>query len=355
MKKLLFLAMSVVAFNVTIAQKIDLDRVFVAHQYRDLPSTPLDSTWRTYNVRVEVPSTISGAMSSSSIEDRINLQGWKKVYGGGHAQITVNFDDLMFDGQKIENRKEEIKNKEGVVTATNYYYWSVVKYSIGGTYSAKDWQENALINRTNINGTSSTQMEWKSPEFRSMGEADRYFSNNRSAISNKLVKEHMETMLANINNSINDKYGFPVSTDQVSLWTTDSKKHPENVAFIENMTKMKASIAKVTANGIDAATRAELISSIEYMTGVKGKYATDDKGDRKMRYACSYNNAVLYTILDMPDKAIEECNALIANDYDVKDGEKMIEKLNKVKELMAKNNKVSRHYPIDTSKFNTPN
>jgi hypothetical protein len=57
----------------------------------------------------------------------------------------------------------------------------------------------------------------------------------------------------------------------------------------------------------------------------------------------------------MPDKAIESCNALIANDYDPKDGEKMIEKLNKIKELMAKNNKVGRHYSIDTSKFNTPN
>jgi opacity protein-like surface antigen len=121
MKKLFLLAMGVAAMSALTAQKIDLDRVYVAHQYRDLPSTPLDSTWRTYNVRVEVPSTISGAMSASSIEDRINLQGWKKVYGGGHAQITINFDDLMFDGQKIENRKEEIKNKEGVVTATNYY------------------------------------------------------------------------------------------------------------------------------------------------------------------------------------------------------------------------------------------
>jgi hypothetical protein len=57
----------------------------------------------------------------------------------------------------------------------------------------------------------------------------------------------------------------------------------------------------------------------------------------------------------MPDKAIEECNALIANDYDVNDGEKMIEKSNAVKALMAKNNKVSRHYSIDTTKFNTPN
>ncbi len=136
MKKLLLLAISVASIGASVAQKIDLDRVYIAHQYRDLPSTPLDSTWRTYNVRVEVPSTISGAMSSSSIEDRINLQGWKKVYGGGHVQLTVNFDDLMFDGQKIENRKEEVKNKEGVVTATNYYYWSVVKYSIGGTYSS---------------------------------------------------------------------------------------------------------------------------------------------------------------------------------------------------------------------------
>ena len=198
-------------------------------------------------------------------------------------------------------------------------------------------------------------MEWKSPEFSSYSEAERYFSNNRQAISNKLVKEHMESWLNSLNYSINDKYGFPVSTDQASLWTTDSKKHPENEAWVANMAKMKVSVAKVTANGIDAATRAELMSSIEYMTGVLAKYAADEKSERKLRYACDYNNAVLYTILDMPDKAIESCNALIANDYDTKDGEKMIEKLNKIKELMAKNNKVGRHYSIDTNKFNTPN
>ena len=96
MKKIFIVALSVFSFSASIAQKIDLDRVYVAHQYRDLPSTPLDSTWRTYNVRVEVLSTISNAMSASSIEERVNLQGWKKVYGGGHAQFTVNFDDLMF-------------------------------------------------------------------------------------------------------------------------------------------------------------------------------------------------------------------------------------------------------------------
>jgi hypothetical protein len=354
MKKQFIIALTTLLTGLETAQKIDLDRVFVPHQYRDLPSTPLDSTWRTYNVRVEVPSTISNAMSASSIEERVNLQGWKKVYGGGHAQFTVNFDDLMFDGQKIDQRKEETKNKEGVVTSTRYYYWSTVNYSIGATYSAKDWQSNVLINRSTISN-SATKMEWKSPEFSSYSEAERYFSNNRQAISNKLVKEHMESWLNSLNYSINDKYGFPVSTDQTSLWTTDSKKHPENEAWVANMAKMKASVAKVTANGIDAATRAELMSSIEYMTGVRAKYIADEKGDRKLRYACDYNNAVLYTILDMPDKAIESCNALIANDYDPKDGEKMIEKLNKIKELMAKNNKVGRHYSIDTSKFNTPN
>lgn len=226
MKKIFIVALSVICISASIAQKIDLDRVYVAHQYRDLPSTPLDSTWRTYNVRVEVPSTISNAMSASSIEERVNLQGWKKVYGGGHAQFTVNFDDLMFDGQKIDQRKEETKNKEGVVTSTRYYYWSVVNYSIGATYSAKDWQGNALINRSTISN-STGKMEWKSPEFSSYSEAERYFSNNRQAISNKLVKEHMESWLNSLNYSINNKYGFPTSTDQASLWTTDSKKHPK--------------------------------------------------------------------------------------------------------------------------------
>lgn len=78
MKKQLIIAITMVFSGMGTAQKIDLDRVFIPHQYRDLPSTPLDSTWRTYNVRVEVPSTISNAMSASSIEERVNLQGWKK-------------------------------------------------------------------------------------------------------------------------------------------------------------------------------------------------------------------------------------------------------------------------------------
>ena len=81
MKKQFILAFALLLSGMGIAQKIDLDRVYVAHQYRDLPSTPLDSTWRTYNVRVEVPSTISNAMSASSIEERVNLQGWKNLAG----------------------------------------------------------------------------------------------------------------------------------------------------------------------------------------------------------------------------------------------------------------------------------
>lgn len=353
MKKLFTLTLSLAILGSIWSQKIDLDRIFVANQYRNLPSTPMDSSWRTYNVRVEVPSTITSAMSTTTIEERVNLQGWKKVYGNGHAQITINFDDLMFDGQKIDQRKEETKNKEGVITATRNYYWSIANYSIGSTYSVKDFKGNILINRSGV-GTPSKK-EWKSPEFSNYSEAERYFSNNRQAISNNLVKNHMEEWLGNLNNVLNGKYGFPTTTEQTVFWTSDSKKHPENEAFVNNIAKIKTSMAKVSADGIDASTRVEIQSEIDYFNATKLKYAADEKADRKIRYACNYNAAVLYTVLDQYDAAIEACNTLIVNDYDVKDGEKMIEKIKAVQELMAKNNANTRHFSIDTGKFNTPN
>ena len=342
------------------ANRIDLDKVSVFHQYRNLPETPLDSSWRTYALRMEIPSTISYSVSLASIDERIHLEGWKKIVGPSyntpqkaHLQISIVFDDLMFDNQKIEQRKEETRNKEGVITSSRSFFWSLVYYSLSAGYSILDYQGNRLWYRNNLGGSSS-KLEWKSPIFNSYSEADRYFNNNRMAISNKLVKERMDGILLDMNNEINRKYGFPIASEPIILWTTDSKKHPENIRFNENMSKIKKAISRVGAKGIDSLTHSALTTAIAYFTDLQEEYASDEKGNRKLRYACCYNTAILFMILDMPTEAISACNSLIENDFDIIDGEKMIEKITALQELMAKNKIRSRHYPIDTHKFSFP-
>jgi hypothetical protein len=49
-----------------------------------------------------------------------------------------------------------------------------------------------------------------------------------------------------------------------------------------------------------------------------------------MRYSAYYNLAVIYLMLDEPEKAIAESEKLIANDYDKSDGKGLIERANKL-------------------------
>ena len=53
-----------------------------------------------------------------------------------------------------------------------------------------------------------------------------------------------------------------------------------------------------------------------------------------MRYATYYNLAQLYLIFDMPEKAIEMGDKIIANDYDTRDGKKFKEEAEKLIHLM---------------------
>ncbi|MNL26972.1 hypothetical protein D3C87_1485360 [compost metagenome] len=69
---------------------------------------------------------------------------------------------------------------------------------------------------------------------------------------------------------------------------------------------------------------------IEYFDSLKTKYPEDNKPSRKLRYSAYYNLAVIYIMLDQPEKAIAESEKLIANDYDKSDGKGLIEKANKL-------------------------
>lgn len=323
------------------AQKVDLDRFNFTFEYRNLPHTPLDSTYETFSVTTDVSGNVANSMSADVISSSIVLQGFERTEYGGDVRIMLRVDDLIIDKNQVVESVTETKNKDGSVTK-NYSYYVSLDYSIRGTVNCTNRMGESMGKSIGLFGSGS--YNWTSSTYKSRSEANSYYYNNKTAIINKLVRERMDEAIASVNRSINYQWGFPVTSENRVLWLSDGKKHPETEAMASRWEALKPVLQSVSANSLSEDTRSKIQVMISYFDEVKSRYNTDEKADKKLRYAAYYNNAVLYLCMDMPDKAMEEAKGLIANDYDVKDGEALKKEAEALMALFNLNGIFSRHF-----------
>ena len=323
------------------AQKVDLDRFNFNYEYRNLPHKPLDSTFKTFSVGVEASSFITGAMGTESIISKIDLQGFDRSESEGDVQIQLRIQDLIVDKYQLVESSSTTKNKDGSETKTYSYYVSV-DYSITGSADWTDKDGAELAQGINLFGSRS--YNWASASYKTRSEATNYYANNRTAIINGFIRERLNEAIAAANAKVNYYFGFPVTRNAEYLWLSDGKKHPETEAMSLRWTALKPGLEAVSANELSEDTRSKMLEMIKYFDDVKTRYTEDEKSHKKLRYAAWYNNAVLYMMLDMPEKAAEEARGLIANDYDAKDGEKLAEQAEALKALLALNKTNTRHF-----------
>ncbi len=351
-KNTLLLFAACLSIQISSAQKVDLDPFRFNFEYRNLPMEPQNKKYTTYSVYVDAPATVTQSVSRSAIEGMVNLQGFKKIYEEAHLELKVKFNDLIIDNTETKSRTDERKDKDGKVTSSKTYYWVDVKYSFWGSYEMKDYKGTPLIPSKNMFNTP--QYTHSTSEYNSSSEANNYFNNNRTAIVGKLVRERMNDGFASLNSDINRMYGFPVTRDNMQLWLVDNKKHPEHDAMKAKWEELKPMLESVTAIELTEMKEGKIKDMIAYFDGLKTTYNKDEKGDKKVRYAAFYNNAVLYLLLDQPEKAIKEAEGLIANDYDKSDGKRLNEKAEELQVLLTKNETKSRHFDIDLSNAKGP-
>lgn len=323
------------------AQKLDLDRFSFTFEYRNLPHTPLATDFKNYSVLADVSGNIANSMSAEVLSSRIVLQGYERSEANGDLRINIRTDDLMIEKYQIVETSTETKNKDGSVTK-NYSYYISIDYSIGGSVSFNSKAGLELAPPVGLFG--SRNYNWASSSYTSRSEASNYYYNNKLAIINKLVRERMEEGISTINYHLNYNFGYPVTNVNWSVWLLDSKKHPETAPMIQRWEVLKPAIQGITANQITDDTKSKLQVMIAYFDEIKTKYNSEEKPDKKMRYAAFYNNTIFYLILDMPDKAATEAQGLITNDYDAKDGERLAKDAEALMSLFNLNHIQSRHF-----------
>jgi hypothetical protein len=350
MKKLLITVSLVTLFFVSFGQKVDLDKFNFTYEYRDLPKVPLNPEYRTFSLKFNATGSVRDNFGGTALEDAVNVQGWKKVTGTGHIVATVTLDDLTINSSQVTERVDIQKDKDGKETGRKYYYKAEMSYVWGGKVVVKDYKE-AAVGNTSFDGLTSS---WASSEYSTRKEAADYYNNNREEIKGKLLRDKVNTALSDLGKWMTNNYGFPVRKDAEILWILDAKKHPEYQAQHDAWDTFKKAVATITADNLSPETKEQFNTLIKYFDDIPTRFATDDKNDKKMRYASFYNKAKIYLYLDNPEAAIAEADKLAANDYDTGDAKGLKKEADALIQLFKKNNATSRHFVIDLSNVQPP-
>jgi hypothetical protein len=359
--KNLFICILFLSFFGSKAQKVDLDHFYFNVSYQILPKEPVSFEKRTFSSRVKLGGALQTYVNPTNLNDKINIIGWKKVDENGTVDIELNLEDFVEKGASPQTRVDETKDKDGKVISRKEYYYVVAKYTTRGyakvkgpltpiTLSDKQIEEekakqasvatnrflkNAVVkkdttaSKEGFNINFNGELEYKSKEYTDPSAPMNDFYLNKSAIRDQTLRNFADNSLSSFNHNINYTYGFKPKSDNEILWILDAKNE-EGKTQSEAIQAVKALFANMKADEPIDELKSNIQPLIEYFDSLKTKYAEDNKPSRKMRYSAYYNLAVIYLMLDEPEKSIAESEKLIANDYDKSDGKSLIERANKL-------------------------
>jgi hypothetical protein len=354
MKKTLFAGIFVCLIGALYAQKVDLDRYSFSGTYWQLPGNPLPEAFKTYKVVVSSTGSSKSVISNQELIDKVNFGGWRKMEAAEKAHVTVNITvrPMTITGSEIAERKEESKDKDGKVTGVKYFYKVNYKYEMDVAMTAARYDEPTKQLYTGY--TAGQSGVFSSAEFGSRSAAYDYKENNGASLRDQFLTEMINTACSKINVAFCNNYGLTEVTVTDHFWLMDSKKHPEQDSMQLMAKFMKTTMKAYTARVLSKEFKESVLPFTRYMQNLPLKYKTDEKADKKMRYAAYYNLAKLALYWENMAECEAFADMLIKNDYDPKDGEGFKKDTKKMKEIYTKAKIDSQHLSFDASTFEPP-
>jgi len=363
------------SFLTSFAQKVDLDRYSFNVSYQQLPKEFVPLEQRTYGTKVTVGSSIRSYADEVTLYDRIKIYGWKKVESSPTVGIDMNLESFSLIDASLKSETTEQKDKQGKVTSTTSY-WILAKYEgkgfsrITGPFTPKPPSEKEVLeqkkkeeaksnnrflasvtvnkepevsNRININ--NGLISSYASESSSSSSVVNTSFQNKKEAVYQDQLKHFVDGSVYTTNNNLNFYYGFSPIQKSDYLWILNSKDHPEYQTQQDAIQAVKELFKTMKADQPITELESNLSPLIDYLQSLKTKYKGDDKRNKKLRYSAYFNLSKIYYYLDKPEKAREEAEGLIKNEYDEKDGESLVKMVNELVDAMkiAKTN--TRHNP----------
>jgi hypothetical protein len=282
----------------------------------------------------------------------VDLDGWRKLPEGGHLTVAVRLDDLLPESFSITERVENIKDKLGKITGTRTFYSQEITYSFAATAVVTDYKGMHIYDQQLANRES--KQKYRSPEFPVRQLAEGYFLLNSIKLTSDLYRQNVTRAMHNLSNRLTTDFGYSEITSNDYMWIVSSRKHAEYDAHRKAFQQMNSVLFGMDANTPILDVRVKMKPVIDYFEGIKKRYNSTSKHDRKIRYASFFNLAVIYYYLDDPASMMKEANGLVLNDFDSRDGKGFESVATRLKNQLQIANVNSRHFPIDINKFKGP-
>jgi hypothetical protein len=336
-----------------IAQKrVDLDKYKFTVQYRSLPKVHLDSSYHTYDVKIEGTKPMEPFLRELTPEKTVTIEGWRKLAYDGHITVKVKLEDLLPESVSVKERVENVKDKAGQITGTKTFYKQEVVYTFAANADITDYKGVHIMDQ--VLADRNNKLTYYSPEFPIKKLAESYFVLNSFSTTNELYRNCVNRAMHNLSARLSSDFGFGEVTVNDYMWIVDSRKHPEYDAHRQAFLQVSEILFAMNANKSIDNAREQLKPVIDYFESIKKNYTSTSKHDRKMRYASFFNLAVLYYYLDDPKMMMKEANGLVLNDYDTRDGKAFEQSATWLKNMFEEANIYTRHFSIDPNTFKGP-
>lgn len=324
---LLVLVLSIASF--CFGQSADLDPYFFTTQSRLYPNQQIPAEKRTYEVR---------ETNRTNVE--FNLQNDVKVNGFTKSTtpfltITVSFPFAMAMGDIVV---ESIADPN---VANGRLYTAKRAFSADGRVTLEckeiDYKHYDLTNYARAFNSKQYNNE-KQARDEAQALSNEWLSTASTELKNFAA--------AKANYYANANFGFCGLETKARLYLLESKKHPEFENYRKQFQVVLNAFASVKFDSLPSDLETKLQPAISYFESIPTLYATDDKKHKKIRYSAYYNLMKIYYHLDNYEKAASYADLLIKNDYDEKDGKKLLELIEEMKALMKKFNQTNNHFTL---------
>jgi hypothetical protein len=343
--RIILLFLVVFAAQPAVCQKADLDGKRVPVYFVRLPKKPFPTTYETYSASFSAdPANLRAVgLREQYFLEQIVVPGFRKIAEGGHFNVLVTLTDYKQDPTERVTGTTKGKDSAGKeIDVTTYHAQSRYTHNVQLLVRSQD---NPKIEETWI---TEGQRTYKSSGFKTAKELSDYISSGK--FGKDVAQHNQEALMAamtRVRAHLAETYGFTPQGAWAPVQYLDSEKHPDFAGFQTAFNAAKAALEAVQAEQPLDKARALAEPALAYYDQQKDKYDAADKTGRKLKYACLNNLMLLHFWLENLDQATTYANALVANDYDEKDGKRLLEDIDELKAQFRVSGRTTRHFVVD--------
>lgn len=308
----------------------------------DFPKYYVEQGNRTFSVNVEMSKKVSGYADAEETAEKIKFKGWTKTSEDqANMKMTVDFGEFIYMGTEILDQSTEEKAKDGSVKRVPKYVGSFsYTFPITITTMAPEGNEERGLNLA-FNKVLQTVTFTDDKIFSSRAQASEYMKENKDVFIERTIIREVSSAVNSAINLATKTYGFGETHAVAEYVFLDSKKSPyfesQKNANIQLKELFKTSLC---TEPISSDVLTPIIN--EYIDIING-LDNADKKQAKARVKLMLSVAEFYLMLDDLDSSATWAQRVF-DEYQEKDGKKILERINVIRSLFEKHHVTSRHF-----------